>query len=162
MSAKSNGKDKPVVLQVSSVREWHRARVDGVLFQFPSGMVARVRPMSMSAFLKIGSIPDMLTWIVAKMVNGEASIESLPIADYQQTLKIMDAFCVGSFMEPRIVEEITDEANEILIEDVSDIDKQTLFQFIGAPASSLESFRPVTDESLDGLVNSESDGKIPK
>jgi len=157
MTTKKGAEAQVKPLQVSSVREWHRARVDGIMFQFPSGLIARVRPMNMSAFLKIGNIPDMLTHIVAKMVNGTVNIESMAKDDYLKSLELMDAFTKAAFIEPVVVDVVKDESKEIQIDDISDVDKQTLFSFIGAPASLLESFRPFQEQPVADMVSSEGD-----
>lgn len=162
MPSKPNAVTKVNSQGLTSVREWHQARVNGVPFHFPSGRVSLVRPVSLKGFLKAQQIPDMLTSVVSQFINGSASLETIPVTEYTKSLEIIDSFIMDAFVWPKVVEtpdEISDPDNEIAVEDISDVDKQTLFQFLGAPASALESFRPEPIKPVADMVNGQGDKK---
>lgn len=146
--------------ELTPVQAWRKPREEGVVFHFPSGNVARVRPVNTDTFLALGEVPDMLTGLVAKLIGGHASLETMKASEYSKSLHVLNIFVRTSFVWPRVVEkpeDIKDPVNEIALADICDEDKQTLFVFLGRPAQALESFRPITNESLERVVSSEGD-----
>lgn len=150
---------KPQQQSFTPAREWRKGREEGVTFHFPSGFEAIVRPVNVDTFIVIGNVPDVLSAIVSQMISGNAASLIETQENQQKMYDIYNAFCKASFIKPRVVDtaaDITDTDNEICLEDISDTDKQTLFQFIGAPASLLAQFRPLSQDTVDDLVGQPS------
>ena len=142
---------------VTSASEWRAGREQGVIFHFPSGLTARVRPINAGAFINMGKIPDTLVAIVERALRGDIDPETLTLEEIGEMHQVYDIFSEAAFVSPRIVKKITDPETQITAEDVSDVDKQTLFQFIGSPASLLASFRPTTPDNVDDMVGQSGD-----
>lgn len=146
--------------ELTPVQAWRKPREEGIEFHFPSGNIARVRPVNTDTFLALGEVPDMLTGLVAKLIGGHASLETMKASEYAKSLRVLNIFVRTSFVWPRVVEtpaDITDPENEIALEDICDEDKQTLFVFLGRPAQALESFRPIENQLVERVVGSEGD-----
>ena len=150
-----NGQQKFAVTPAS---EWSKARKEGVLVQFPeSGMIAKVRPVNTDTFIRIGKVPDALTMTVSTLTSGTSDNTKLTGDDYLKLLDMYNGFVETCFVEPKVVGVgIEPKEGEISVDDVSDSDKQFLFQFMGRPASLLESFRPGQEQPVDDLVSGES------
>lgn len=158
----NNGVIAPQVFdrtQLTPIELWRKPREEGVLFHFPSGRKGLVRPVSVDTFLKLGRIPDMLTATVAALINQSASLDTLPVGEYAQSLEMINIFVEESMVWPRVVKEVKDADNEILIADMPDVDKNALFSHLGAPASLLESFRPEPEEPLASVDGEQGDEK---
>lgn len=142
------------VEKATPASEWRKAREEGVLFHFPSGMTAKVRPVNVDTFIKLGEVPDMLTTLVSKLTDTSAAtgLSKITADDYMKTLGVYNAFCITCFIEPKCVA-TNPKDNEISVDDISDTDKQTLFQFLGAPASALARFPGVQEDSVDSVVS---------
>lgn len=153
--AHKNGSSAP-----TSAALWRKPHEEGVLFHFPSGMIARVRPVNMGTFLSHGSIPDMLSGIVSRLISGQLNDTQteLSVDEFRQLNQLQDTFCKSCFIEPQVVDEITDPNTQITPAHIDDNDKATLFAFLGRPAAELASFRPAAVESMAGVLDSETGG----
>lgn len=141
----------------TSGKEWRRAREEGVLFHFPSGMIARVRPVNLDTFIRYGSIPDVLSGIVSQLVSGGVDPSKMTGDEYLKLMELQNVFCQTCFIEPRVVMQPAGD-DEIGVEDISDEDKGILFAFLGRPASELSSFRPVQAVPVDAVHNEQGGG----
>lgn len=150
------GKSAPAY---TSAKDWRKAREEGIIFHFPSGMKAVVRPVNVGTFIKLGNIPDILSAVVQKLISQEPDMANTSLEEMSKMQEVYDIFCKTCFVMPRVVDTIKDPDTEILAEDISDVDKQTLFQFLGAPASTLASFRYLPQNVVADLVGSQSDPK---
>lgn len=138
---------------VTSAAEWRKPREEGVEFHFPSGQRAKVRPVNTDTFIKLGRIPDILSPIVSKAISGELDMNNLTLQELADLTEIYNIFCKTCFVYPRVVDEVQDPENEITPDDIPDFDKVTIFQFMGAPARTLESFRPFEEKPVDSVVS---------
>lgn len=156
MPAKTIDQNVPEV--PTSAADWRKGREEGVLFHFPSGRLARVRTMNMNTFIRMNKIPEILTTIVESALKGELDFENATLEQMADLQDVYDIYCETCFIEPVVVmKEITDPNTQILAEDIADIDKQTLFNFLGAPASMLAEFRPYQTDDVDDLGSQPSD-----
>lgn len=154
--SKSNGSQE---LRVTPASEWRKPRLEGVLIELPnSGWVVKVRPVNVDTFIRVGHVPDALTVLVGKLTGGEGELNKMTNDDYLKLLDTYNAYAITCFVEPRVVEaDVEPGEGEISVDDISDQDKQFLFQFLGSPASTLASFRPEQEKPVDNLERIESD-----
>lgn len=138
---------------VTPPSEWRRQSQEGVLIRLISGNVARIRPVNTDTFLKAGHIPNSLIPVVEDLfINGSSAPQRKTVDDYlAQDVAILDAFIKTCFVEPRVVDEVTDPDREITPADVSDADKNDLMSYLGRPASELARFHPLEAEPVDRL-----------
>src|SRR5690606_11118081 len=110
-----------------------------------SGNVARIRPENTDTFIKAGHIPNSLIPVVEDLfINGSSAPQRKTVDDYlAQDVAILNAFIKTCFVEPRVVDEVTDPDREITPADVSDADKNDLMSYLGRPASELARFHPL-------------------
>lgn len=143
---------------ITPASEWRRPSIEGVVFHFPSGHTAKVRPVNTDTFIRLSQIPDMLTSLVGALIdNGsEQSMQVSAVQNAQKQMDIFNAFCVTALVEPRCVMS-NPQDGEISVDDISDEDKQKLFEFLGKPASALASFRPKQENPVDNMERVESD-----
>lgn len=135
----------------TSADKWREAREKGVLFHFPSGFTALIRPVNVGTFIRLGRIPDVLTGLVSQLINGQvADVNS--IETMRNLSEIYDIFCETCFVSPKVVKELSGAPDEILAEDIADTDKQTLFALMGSPASALARFRTESAQPVDAVV----------
>lgn len=154
--SKNNGSQ---ALRVTPASAWRKPRIEGVLIELPdSGMVAKVRPVNVDTFIRVGHVPDALTVLVGKLTGGEGELNKMTNDDYLKLLDTYSAYAITCFVEPRVVEaDVEPGEGEISVDDISDEDKRFLFQFMGRPAATLASFRPEQEKPVDNLERIESD-----
>jgi hypothetical protein len=122
---------------------WRKPYTEGELVEFPSGNIARVKPMSLDTLIRLGRVPNVLLGLIATDLIGKTEAEA-PLSTEEVTaelIKMMDTLVLTMFMEPRAVEEDPGE-DEISVDMVSLEDKQFLMQLVLDGSHKLRSFRP--------------------
>ena len=147
---------------LTSPAEWNKQYEEGVKFHFPSGLEAMVRPVNVATFVRLAKIPDTLSPIVSKAISGQIDTSNISLEEWAQLYEVYDIFCETCFVWPCAVREIKDPANELLLDNIPDFDKVTLFQFMGYPARTLESFRPFEEKPVDSVVSKSRNKTVPK
>lgn len=143
---------------ITGARGWAKPYTEGVVFHFPSGNKAIVRPVNMDSFILYGGIPDSLTPLVVKMINNEPmDKDQLTREEFLAACELQDVFCMTCFIAPRVVKEVKNADEEITPAMISDMDKAALFGLMGAPASALADFRPFTFNTLGDMVGEQGD-----
>lgn len=125
-------------ISITPAAEWKRPRTQGYPVRFPSGMVARLRPIGPTFFVKAGKIPDVMSSFVAESLEkGRLELKAVKtVEDLKDYHKLLDLIAEASFIEPSI------ERGEITVEDIDDEDKTALLTWFLTPARKLRSFRP--------------------
>ncbi|MBX3081719.1 MAG: hypothetical protein KF716_08785 [Anaerolineae bacterium] len=140
----NNGTGPKQGLNVTSAREWRKLRKEGVLVSLPSGMVARLRPVSLMDLLRSGGIPETLGPMVADLlINGEVTAprEALTADLVATAADLYTRVCKAAFVAPAIVDKPTDDADEIEMEDVSQSDREFVLAWCNTPTTELRDFR---------------------
>jgi hypothetical protein len=133
--------------------EWRKARQEGVPVELPGGRVVVIRPVNMSTFLRLGTIPDTLTPLVEKFVvngGGSDALNTLTTDEALHLVDIYDAFAMTCLLYPRMVDDPKAD-DEIGRDDMSDQEKQFLFSLMGLPSAALANFRPQQTSAVDGV-----------
>lgn len=159
-------------------RQLRKAREEGVPIVMPSGNTFRLRPVSPETFLDFqGDVLDMLTPLVYATMSGdvegqkefEAKFDMSQMGDeqkltmFRQYRKLFNAFTATCLVSPRVVPDgepcIGDD--DCWIEDIDLGDRIFLFQFLGATAKTLESFRYEQEKYLEAVHNQQNNAQIP-
>lgn len=141
----------------SSAAEFRRLRQDweeGFLFEFPSGMVAQLRPIDVADFIGMDRIPDALTPLIVAQAERKGTKDPSPDEVLRQDIELVAIFAKRAFVSPRVVDEITDPENEITVADLLPEDRIALTGLLNMPASVLRRFRTEQAgdvEAVDGL-----------
>src|SRR5580765_7201439 len=137
--SKANGRG---AASPTSALTWKKPYVEGELVEFPSGNVARLKPMSLDTLIRLGRVPNVLLGLVASDLIGKTDDET-PLSDEEVTselVRMMDTLALTMFLEPRVVEENPGSA-EISVDMVSMTDKQFLMELVLDGSHKLRSFR---------------------
>lgn len=122
----------------TSGSEWRKPRTEGYLLKFPSGKVARVRPVGPEVFATLKRIP----MVIGDLLMGGTSEIEVDFADpvkLGEWIEVLNAIAKGCFVSPKIVDDpVADD--EIALADIDLIDKVELFRIFGKPARAIESF----------------------
>lgn len=139
--------------RITPAEEWSRPRTEGYLVQFPSGKRARIRPVDIGTFVRLGMMPNLLSAFEEEALKqGRFEVVAVNNVQAMQSIyALTDAIALTCFVEPSI------EKGEIALEDVSDIDKQALLQWFLLPAEMLRSFRPEQILDLHNLRTLQDD-----
>jgi hypothetical protein len=152
----------PNDLKPSSGREW-RKEAEGVLLELPSGKLARVRGVSVQLLVRLGRIPDAMTPVIADIMIGK--LDDLPVPqtveELQAHLELIDEVARASFLEPKIVDKPKAD-NEITLDDVEDVDRMYLFEYLGRSTRELENFRVVSESDVELVGDAKGHGKASK
>lgn len=142
--------------------QWRQAN-EGKVVELPSGLAARVRPVSADVFVKLGKVPDALTPVITQAILGaglELKVEKFE--DVKTTLQLLDAICELCFVEPKVAVGREPTENEITLDDIPLEDKFALLELFMMPASKLASFRPKSGAGLEPLPDGEGNGAGPQ
>ena len=147
-------------LEVTSGKAWREAREIGFAIRFPSGNVARIRPMEVDFFILNGRMPDDLAEEVVKLINGNSVKLELPAVQVVDTVRdqwvpFLNQLCKYAFISPKVVD--TPQADdEISVDDIAYTDKVVLYRMFGFPAQVLRKFREKQTGDV-AVVESQSD-----
>lgn len=141
-------------LQVTSAREWRKLRQEGLLVKLPSGLIARLRPVSIVDLWKTGNIPNGLIGLVSELlVNGTVQdVKPELSSDLVSAVgTLYDIVCKSAFVSPRIVVKPSDDEDEIEIEDVAQGDREFVLAWCSTPATELREFRGEQDADVGAV-----------
>lgn len=135
-------------LLVTSGKLMRQAREEGVVVPFPSGNNYRIRIPGAAGLLKRGQLPNaLLAFVTDAFYSGmtedkyDAFFAASDRADNaRETMASLKAICEEMFMEPRVVDEPTQEG-EIGILDVPPEDQIWAFRLAFVPVQAVHPFR---------------------
>lgn len=156
MASKINDRLNGEEPAVTSAFEWRSPYEQGVKIRLVSGNIARIRPVNLDTFIQSGYIPNNLLPLIEEMfINTQTDTsKKITLDEYlDEHLVILNAFCKTCFVEPEVVDEITDPQRQITPAQISNDDKQDLIAFLGRPARVLAEFHPLTQKSLVNLAD---------
>lgn len=149
--------------RVTSGSDWRKPREEGFIKTLPSGKSARLRPVDMGVLLASGEVPNLLTPLAVGRIMGEEELEE-PVDENEalrehttEMVELMNLVCKASFLEPRIVEEPTED-NEISIEDLEFSDRSFVWSLATQGAEMLRKFRLGEVPGVDDVSDSGDDG----
>jgi hypothetical protein len=154
----------------STASEWRKMREQGVVWTLPSGLRARLRPVSVIELMKRGRIPDFLTPIAAEAFSeGGGLLKQTVIQQAEHIADLMEAVCMAAFIEPRVIavpesalksdmqlNELGLKDNEITVYHLSPEDWNAVLTFVTAPTATLSFFRAQQAADVEPL-----DGRAP-
>jgi hypothetical protein len=140
-------------------QEWRKRRQVTKEITFPSGLTAMVRPMDISALLRIDrEMPDYVTSLLSEFVNGNV-IDSRNVEYWRGFYGLCEELARAMFVSPRIVDEPRDDQDEISPKDIGENDLLWLFtNLVGKPIEQMSSFRQEQSKPVDTVEYAESDG----
>jgi len=125
----------------------------GVVIVFPSGLKARVRPVTWEVLAENKDIPEELLNVVAEQLDGGDGIVKAPMKTLQDRLtyrKFLQNLAKRMFIEPKVAS--TPQDGELGVENIEDEDLYHLGMLIGAGTAFLRSFRPEQAETILSLA----------
>ena len=141
--------------EVSPVEEW-RQRGEGVLLTFPSGLTARVRKVKLDELVEAGLVPDSLTGMVQRAIEMKATpqMEELTSEQLQDALRMLNACALLGFIEPKVVDDLSEKRppkNAVGVSEIDLDDKAFFFQWCQGGTRNLELFREQQKKSMEML-----------
>ena len=140
---------------VSPASAWRNLHAQGKEVEFPNGLTARLRSVSVGYLVKAGKMPDGLTAVAL----GAADIDANDIGSTQEeklveTLSKLDDYCrilcEESFVYPKIVDEPKQD-DEISYDVLSEADKQFVAELMNTPLVKWRNFREKYAPSLESV-----------
>src|SRR5882724_1379832 len=90
----------------TSAEQWRKARKVGIEYEFPSGNIARIRPIEVDFFFRIGHIPTPLVDVVIKIINGQTQSLTIPVSEQVEQTKewtiFLNELCHYAFVSPSV------------------------------------------------------------
>lgn len=130
---------------VSNAKEWRKNRQEGFEVTFASGLVARIRPIAVDFFIRVGKIPDLLTPFVVKLASeGMAEFPQVStLKDVKEFNEFLDQLTLFAFVYPEVKDTGGDpnfplNDDQISLDDVSYQDKLAVLRALMVPAHQLE------------------------
>jgi hypothetical protein len=138
--------------QPTSGREWRKPFEEGILYRFPSGNVARLRPVDVDFFIKMGRVPDLITPFVVKLLGEGKAVypKAEDIKGSQEWVDFLNALAESAFVSPRIVANPQAD-EEIGIYNVSWADKVDLLYWFARPVVELKNLFRLKAELMAAL-----------
>jgi hypothetical protein len=130
-----------MTLTPTSGKAWRERVRGGVVLTLPSGLVARVRSVNPDTIIRLGRIPDSLTPLLLKVMEGSGDAWTpTTVEELSANVEFINTVCMTVLVEPRIVETPTQD-DEIGMDDLEWADKVFLVGAVGTTTRQLESFR---------------------
>jgi hypothetical protein len=124
----------------------------GVVLRLPSNRVARVRPVGPDTIFRLGKIPDVLTPILAALMEGKGVPEPETADDLRARAELISVVCQCAMVEPRVVSDrAPKDDSEISLDDLDWYDKEFLMSVLMASTLDLERFRDGQIEHVDAV-----------
>lgn len=144
---------------VSSIREWKALNHEGIVVTLPSGLVARIKPISLSQLWKLGKIPNDLTPMIAELVSRDQIEPENAIANAVDTIKnlgtLLDVVCEGAFLEPKVkIGAEPDDPEFLSPDDITEEDRMEVMRIANAPSAALREFRRQQEIDAGTVPNS--------
>lgn len=149
-------------LKVSSAADFKK-RVTGI-FELPSGMVVKLRnPGGLKAFVDAGTIPNSLMPIVDNALKGnkttaddiKATPEDVSLKMVEEMVNFLDVLNIKCWVEPKLnpVPENDEDRDDdlVYVDEVEDMDKMFVFQWLAGGTKDLERFRQQYSQDLESL-----------
>lgn len=139
-----------IEVEVTPAEKFRYLREQGVKKTLAGfGRTIRMRPPRLEVLLRGGRVPDILTPLMLKMIY--APLSNAEINDFLRNrdntkeaiaqLDALNILCEEVLLEPRVVQEIKDPASEILIDDLTYLERGWIFKWALLPAEYLAFFR---------------------
>lgn len=150
-------------MAVTSGAEWRKAREEGFEVSFPSGAVFALRPIEIDFFLTHGNIPDEITPMVLKYINGDSVHFEIPAPEQlekarNEWIPFLNRLATFALVNPKVVENPQAD-DEISVDDLSYNDKLFIYAFFAQPARRMRQFREQQTGAL-ALVDNAT-GNLP-
>lgn len=151
--------------KVTSASLWRRKREQGEIIELPSGLVARLRAVSLDVMVSQGDIPDLLTPLAAQTLWRDISMDDIAedAALAQGYTDLINQVVPAAFVEPKVApagEEPGDD--EIALSDISWQDKTHIFQLVLLPTEAIERFREKQEADVGDLPDGEGQPLPPE
>lgn len=148
--------------QATPAAEFRSAREEGALVELRPGRVVRMRNVTPSRLLRLGSIPDPLSALVVRVLYADSpQASNAAINDFfglaekvdtaREYVESLRVICTAALLEPRIVDNPQAD-DEIAIDDLSDYEQGLIANLAFLEVDALRAFRsqPAADvETLD-------------
>lgn len=128
----------PLVLTPASA--WRKRAVEGELFELPSGLVVRVRPVSLEHLFIAGKVPDALSTLIADIISSGQVDTKDPISAASNLVELKRIICTSSLVSPKIAETDEPGEGEILFEWLSSDDSEAIMAWAQRPQNKLATF----------------------
>lgn len=149
-------------MPVTTTAEWRSKRDEGIELLLPEyDDVVRIRPMDPEFFFQSGKLPDFLTPVVQRLINGQD--RDLPIPkdqepeDLKNWLAWLNDLVTYALVYPKVVTNPGKEG-ELAITEIGYADKLHIYAMFGLPARTLRSFREKQVQSVATVDVTENNG----
>lgn len=144
--------------EIRAMREY------GVWQTLLSGFPVRIRTVTPDALLQSGTVPDILTPLVTRMMFEHVETKELDAflakreeaKEALEVVKSINAVCKAALVYPRIVENPQAD-DEICAEDLNLADRGWIFKLAFMPAEVLKQFRLQPDRNVEVVPDGEID-----
>jgi hypothetical protein len=127
------------VSDVAAFKKRAQANAHGEVLELPSGLSVKVRRPSVTALIKTGHIPAD----VAAAMQNVAPGKQLQGNDMKKYLELLDLIVLNSVVEPKVVASGQQADDAISVDDLDDLDKQFVMQYVQSGVTDLTPFRTV-------------------
>lgn len=132
-------------------QDWKKPYVEGIEFILPSGKRAKLRPVGIETFIRLGKIPDTLTPYIQQMIAEPDKAEfpdTRTLEDFLSNMDFLNTFAELCFVEPKVVDgPATSDAFSAW--DIAPRDKLAVVQFLNQPVEVLQSFRDIQTGAVE-------------
>lgn len=156
--------DTSAPLTPTPANEWRNASgFDGIVLALPSGLTAKIRPVGLDLYIKLGRIPNFVAPTIKAAMDEPFDSDGNPIThnmpapvslqERKEWLEFLDDLARVQFVDPQVVTDDSKplQANQIRANDISLQDKTFLLNYLGDPAKQLAFFRQWASASLEYL-----------
>ena len=124
--------------------EWRASRDEGELFTLPSGLVMRLRRVSLLDLAEQGEIPAPLVGMVESLLQRE-EVE-LSLEEFGRYGKVAGLVVKAAALDPRVADEADGE--HVGVQELPMADRMAVFNWANAATRVLRPFREEEGESV--------------
>lgn len=132
-------------LKLTDAGVWRKLNMEGQMVRLPSGMVCKLRPISLVNLMKAKSIPNHLMTLATNALDGLGDFTPEMAVDAGE---LMDIVAAHSLVYPKVVGNPTEE-DEISVGDIPSQDKYYILSWAQAPVVDLSFSSEEEEDALE-------------
>lgn len=159
--------DTATITKISGAKAYRKRRQEGTIWEAPSGAEVRVRELDISDHAVLNTFPDALQKMIYASIEKSAALRTEDDDDdegvnpfaglsgeevVQREYEIGTTLCKLGWLEPQVVDEVTDEETQIGVDEVESADRRAyMTRVMGGYSAEAQKLAPFPEQPAGGV-----------